>query len=113
MINNHTNDFTKSLNIIKVIKMEYIVHHKDLIGFIAALLGTISFLPQIVKIWKSRSVRDISSAMYLIYVTSGILWLIYGIIIHSAPLIIAEIVTIILVLIILFMKYLWKNGACA
>jgi MtN3 and saliva related transmembrane protein len=88
--------------------VEYIVASQELLGFIAAALGAISFLPQVIKIWRFRSVKDISTSMYIIYALSIILWLIYGIIIKSAPLILAEILTLILVSTILVMKYLWK-----
>ena len=88
--------------------IEYIVVYQELLGFIAAGLGAISFLPQLIKIWRFRSVKDISTGMYVIYTFSVILWLIYGIIIKSEPLILAEILTLILVSTILIMKYLWK-----
>ena len=88
--------------------VEYIVVYQELLGFIAAVLGAISFLPQLIKIWRFRSVKDISTGMYVIYTFSVILWLIYGIIIKSEPLILAEILTLILVSTILIMKYLWK-----
>ena len=88
--------------------VEYIVVYQELLGFIAAGLGAISFLPQLIKIWRFRSVKDISTGMYVIYTFSVILWLIYGIIIKSEPLIIAEILTLILASTILIMKYLWK-----
>ena len=88
--------------------IEYIVVYQELLGFIAAGLGAISFLPQLIKIWRFRSIKDISTGMYVIYAFSVILWLIYGIIIKSEPLILAEILTLILVNTILIMKYLWK-----
>ncbi len=88
--------------------IDYIINYQEILGFIAATLGSVSFLPQVVKIWRLRSVKDISTSMYILYTISVILWLIYGIVIKSAPLIIAEIVTLILVSTILVMKYLWK-----
>lgn len=88
--------------------VEYIAAYQELLGFTAAALSAISFLPQLIKIWRFRSVKDISTGMYVIYALSVILWLIYGIIIKSAPLILAEILTLILVSTILVMKYLWK-----
>ena len=88
--------------------VEYIAPYQELLGFVAAGLSSISFLPQLIKIWKFRSVKDISTGMYVIYTFSVILWLIYGIIIKSAPIILAEILTLILVSAILTMKYLWK-----
>jgi len=88
--------------------LEYIEAYQETLGFVAAILSSISFLPQIIKIWRFRSVKDISTGMYVIYAFSVILWLIYGMIIKSEPLILAEILTLILVSAILTMKYLWK-----
>jgi MtN3 and saliva related transmembrane protein len=88
--------------------LEYVIAYQELLGFVAAGLSAISFLPQLIKIWRFRSVKDISTGMYVIYAVSVILWLIYGIIIKSEPLILAEISTLILVSAILTMKYLWK-----
>ena len=88
--------------------VEYVIAYQELLGFVAAGLSAISFLPQLIKIWRFRSVKDISTGMYVIYAVSVILWLIYGIIINSEPLILAEILTLILVSAILAMKYMWK-----
>lgn len=88
--------------------LEHMEAYQETLGFVAAILSSISFLPQIIKIWRFRSVKDISTGMYVIYALSVILWLIYGMIIKSEPLILAEILTLILVSAILTMKYLWK-----
>jgi len=88
--------------------IEYAVSYQEYLGYTAALLGALSFLPQLVKVWRFRSVKDISLAMYIIYTTSVILWLAYGIIIKSAPLITAEILALVLVSGILIMKYIWR-----
>jgi MtN3 and saliva related transmembrane protein len=85
-----------------------IIAYQEFLGYTAAALSAGSFLPQVVRIWQFRSVKDISSAMYIIYGTSVILWLIYGLVIESMPLILAETITLILVATILYMKYLWK-----
>ncbi len=87
--------------------IEYTVSYQEYLGYVAALLGALSFLPQLIKLWRFRSVKDISLAMYIIYTTSVILWLAYGIIIKSTPLITAEILTLVLVSAILIMKYMW------
>ena len=88
--------------------IKYIVSNQVSLGFVAAGLGAISFLPQVIKIWHCRSVKDISAAMYILYAISLVLWLVYGIIIKSDPLVIAELFSLVLVSIILIMKYLWK-----
>ena len=88
--------------------LEYVIAYQELLGFVAAGLSAISFLPQLIKIWRFRSVKDISTGMYVIYAVSVILWLVYGIILKSEPLILAEILTLVLVCTILTLKYLWK-----
>ena len=88
--------------------IEYVTTYQELLGYIAAGLGAISFLPQVIKIWRSRSGKGISTVMYVMYITSLLLWLVYGVIIQSPPLILAEIVTLVLASVILIMKVMWK-----
>ncbi|MCH7568075.1 MAG: SemiSWEET transporter [Nanoarchaeota archaeon] len=78
------------------------------LGLLAALLTTIAFLPQVIKSWKIRETRDISLQMYVILVTGVFLWLIYGFLIKDLPLILANLVTLILVSSILFLKIKYK-----
>ena len=53
--------------------LEYVIAYQELLGFVAAGLSAISFLPQLIKIWRFRSVKDISTGMYVIYAVSVIL----------------------------------------
>ncbi|CAN0578840.1 unnamed protein product [Laminaria digitata] len=78
--------------------------HPDLIGGVAAVLTTIAFLPQVIKSWRSRSTQDVSLGMFLILNTGIVLWLIYGLILESRPLIYANTVTLILTGTILVLK---------
>ncbi len=73
----------------------------DLVGFIAGALTTSSFIPQFIKIIRDRSAKEISLIMYIV-ITSGIfLWLIYGLIIYSLPIIGANGISLILTLLII------------
>ena len=74
------------------------------IGFIAATLTTIAFLPQVLKVWKTRSARDISLGMYCLFATGVLLWLVYGLLIVAWPVIIANVITLALALLIIGMK---------
>lgn len=76
----------------------------EYIGFIAAFLTTFSFLPQVVKVWRTRSAEDLSLVMYLMFTTGVLLWLVYGLRIHSAPVAAANAVTLALALSILVAK---------
>jgi len=66
------------------------------IGFAAAALTTIAFLPQAVKSWRSRSTRDVSLGMILILVIGIVFWLAYGLLRADLPIIAANAVTLLL-----------------
>jgi len=78
------------------------------LGYIAGTLTTVAFIPQLVKVWKTRRTRDISLIMFAV-ISSGIfLWLIYGLLINSLPIIAANLVTFIIALTILIFKIKYK-----
>jgi len=76
----------------------------ELLGIIAGTLTTVSFLPQLVKIVKNKSAKDVSFLMFLIFTLGILLWLVYGILTLTLAIIIANSVTIILALSILILK---------
>jgi len=78
------------------------------IGFFAAFCTTIAFLPQAIKVYKSKSTKDISLYMFLIFTIGVFSWLIYGLIINDLPVILANAVTLILSLFILIYKIKYK-----
>tara|TARA_B100000676_G_C17750299_1_gene666112 strand:+ start:196 stop:459 length:264 start_codon:yes stop_codon:yes gene_type:complete len=78
------------------------------LGFIAGILTTIAFLPQVIKVWKTKSTSDISLAMFIIFTTGITFWLAYGIIIDNLALIIANSITLLLSISILIAKILFK-----
>jgi MtN3 and saliva related transmembrane protein len=84
---------------------EFIINY---VGFFAAFCTTISFLPQVIKVYKTRSTKDISLYMFLIFTIGTFCWLIYGIIESSLPIIIANTITLILSAIILLYKIKFK-----
>ncbi len=76
----------------------------DFFGYAAAVCTTIAYIPQAVKVYRSRHTKDISIGMFLI-ITFGILfWIFYGFMINSIPIIIANVITIVLSGYILIMK---------
>ena len=79
-----------------------------IIGFAAGVITTASFLPQIIKTWKSKSAKDLSLGMFLIYFTGIALWLAYGIILNDLPLIVANACTLVLSSILLVFKIQFK-----
>lgn len=75
-----------------------------LIGYIAAILTTISYLPQVLRVILTRQTRDISRNMYILQGCGISMWLIYGISLSNLPIILANLVTLIFVGIILYYK---------
>ena len=82
----------------------------DLFGFLAALLTTIAFLPQLYKTWKTKSADDVSLIMLIVFLTGLIFWIIYGFQINSVPILIANIITFIFNLSILILKLSYRNN---
>lgn len=74
------------------------------IGYLAAMCTTIAFIPQAIKVFKTNQTKDISMGMFLLMNIGLIFWTVYGIMIFSYPIIIANLLTLILALYILFMK---------
>ncbi|WP_010298047.1 SemiSWEET transporter [Candidatus Odyssella thessalonicensis] len=81
----------------------------ELIGLSAGMLTTLAFLPQVIKVIKTHSVKNISVSMYIIFCLGLILWIIYGIYLDSTPIIIANTITLVLAAAILIMKIIWDR----
>jgi MtN3 and saliva related transmembrane protein len=78
------------------------------IGFVAATLTTVSFVPQVVRILRTRDTNGISLAMYLVFTAGILLWLTYGVMTGDLPVILANVVTFALAVTILVLKI--RNG---
>ncbi|MBM5786551.1 MAG: hypothetical protein FJ373_01790 [Pelagibacterales bacterium] len=76
----------------------------DLIGFFSGFCTTIAFLPQVIKAYKTRSTKDVSLLMFLVFTIGVAGWLIYGVLLMNVPIIIANIVTLFLAFLILVAK---------
>lgn len=79
-----------------------------IIGHFAALFTTIAYLPQVIRVVKTKSTHDISLGMFLLMALGITLWFIYGLMIMEWPLILCNGTTILLVLIILYYKIRYK-----
>jgi MtN3 and saliva related transmembrane protein len=80
----------------------------DVLGMIAGTLTTIAFVPQVVKTWRSKSTHDISYGMFILFSLGLLLWLAYGIVIDAMPIIVSNLVTLVLALVILGLKFRYK-----
>lgn len=81
----------------------------DSIGLVAGLLTTTAFIPQVLKIYRSKSGKDISARMFSLFSAGIVLWLVYGILLRSLPLILSNAVTLVLSLTIIALKLLYRE----
>ncbi len=84
--------------------MDYVT----VLGLSAAALTIVAFFPQLLKVWRTRSTRDISLEMFLIFCVAVFLWFIYGVLTNDVPVIIANFLVFIQALIILAFKAKYK-----
>lgn len=80
------------------------MNYVNIIGFTAGTLTTIAFVPQAIKIWKTKSAKDISLGMFVMLCTGISLWVIYGILVKSLPVVVANATTLVFALSILVLK---------
>lgn len=85
------------------------INSAEIIGLIAAVLTTGAFVPQVLKTWRSKDVEGLSLTMYSVFFVGIILWLVYGIMIESLVVILANIITAILAFILVFFKLKYHN----
>jgi len=75
-----------------------------IIGLIAALFTTISLLPQLIKVYKTKSTKDISTGMFTLFGVGVLLWFVYGVFVNDLPIMVANSLAFIQAAMILFFK---------
>ena len=76
----------------------------DIIGFTAAVICSLAMIPQVVKIYRTKETRDLSLGTFAALGTGLFLWVVYGLLIHSVPVIFGNAVGVSLVLYVIIMK---------
>ncbi|MDE2090064.1 MAG: SemiSWEET family sugar transporter [Gammaproteobacteria bacterium] len=79
-----------------------------LFGLIAGTLTTVAFVPQVVKIWKTKSTDDISLGTFFIFSLGVFFWLVYGLMIGALPVILANAATLVLAVAIIILKLRYR-----
>ena len=80
------------------------IDYIEIIGLIAAALTTAAFLPQVYKTWKTKDVKGLSLPMVLMLFVGVGLWLVYGFLMKSISIIIANSITIISIFLLVYFK---------
>ena len=83
----------------------------DTLGYVAAIFATGSFVPQVLKTWRTRSAEDLSWLMLATHILGLSLWLAYGIALRAAPIIAANAIGVLLDVVLIALKALRANNA--
>lgn len=86
-----------------------ILEFGNTLGYMAAFLTTMSFVPQVWRSWRTRDLSGVSLPMYCMFTLGVALWLGYGLMISSLPVIVANALTLLLSSIVLILKIMTKN----
>lgn len=81
----------------------------QVLGLAAGSFTTMSFLPQVIKTWRSRSAKDLSLGMFSLFCVGVVLWLVYGIMVRDIPVVAANFVTLVLAATLLFFKLRFRK----
>lgn len=82
----------------------------EAVGYVAACLTTVSFVPQAWLIYRTRNVSGVSLGMYAVFTAGVTLWLVYGLMVRGWPVVAANAVTLVLALLIVAMKLRYGRG---
>jgi MtN3 and saliva related transmembrane protein len=86
------------------------IDYIEAIGLMAAVLTTAAFLPQVYKTWKTKDVSSLSLPMLSIFFIGVVLWLIYGLLIESLAIILANAITIISAFLLVYFKLKYSKN---
>lgn len=80
----------------------------EILGLAAGTITSITFLPQVIRIWKTRSVKDLSMLMVLLLITGTSLWLTYGLMMKDTAIIYTNVMVLAMSLLIFYFKIKYK-----
>ncbi|WP_018609653.1 SemiSWEET transporter [Uliginosibacterium gangwonense] len=81
----------------------------NILGLVAGTCTTVAFIPQVLQVWRTRSAQDISIGMYSVFIVGVALWLVYGLVVNSMPVVVSNLVTLLLASAVLGMKMWFEN----
>ena len=81
----------------------------EVVGHAGAFLSSITFIPQVYKVWQSKSVGDLSLTMMFIVFSSTIVWLVYAVNLNLLPVIICNGIICVLSVMLIYFKFAFKK----
>jgi MtN3 and saliva related transmembrane protein len=97
----------KKANSYTIIKLK-LMAPIEILGLVAGTITSVTFLPQVIKIWQTKSAKDLSLMMLLLLMLGVVLWLIYGLVVMSTAIIYTNSMVLAMSLIMLYFKLKFK-----
>lgn len=83
---------------------------EEIIGYSGAIISSVSFLPQVIKLWKTKSGQDLSMVTLFFLTLNAILWIIYGVMKDAKPLWVTNILMLSMLIIMIFLKISYRKN---
>lgn len=83
---------------------------ENIIGYLGAIISSISFMPQVLKIWKTKSAHDLSMVTLFLLTSNAAIWCTYGIMTHARPLWVTNALMLAMVVIMIYFKIKYRNN---
>lgn len=80
----------------------------QILGLVAGTITSITFLPQVIHIWKTKSAKDLSLQMLLLLVLGVTMWLAYGLLVKDAAIIYTNSMVLVMSLVLVYFKFKYK-----
>lgn len=80
----------------------------DYVGYAGGFVSAITFLPQVIKIWRTKSVKDLSSLTLFFLFLNVSLWLIYGILVNARPIMVTNGIVLSMIIVMIYFKWKYK-----
>jgi MtN3 and saliva related transmembrane protein len=77
----------------------------EILGYAAGAVTCLTFLPQVIKTWQSKSAKDISLNMFLIAATNEVMWIVYGALLNNWVIILTNVIVLAMSLIMIYLKF--------
>lgn len=84
---------------------------EEIIGYAGAVISSVSFMPQVIKIWKTKSAHDLSMITLFLLSANAALWSLYGILKDAKPLWITNVLMLAMVLLMIVFKILYRKNS--
>lgn len=80
----------------------------EILGLVAGTITSVTFVPQVIRIWQTKSAKDLSIMMLLLLMLGVVLWLIYGLVVMSASIIYTNSMVLLMSLVMMYFKLKFK-----